>query len=54
MGADLVDEPHEDPNAHAIEFSVRDPAGYALTVSQWSAEVRSSLAHFVRSTATAR
>lgn len=36
MGADLVDEPHENPKAHAIEFSLRDPDGYAITVSQWS------------------
>jgi catechol 2,3-dioxygenase-like lactoylglutathione lyase family enzyme len=36
MGADVIDEPHENAKAHAIEFSVRDPDGYALTVSQWA------------------
>lgn len=36
MGADLIDEPHQNPKAGAIEFSVRDPDGYALTVSQWA------------------
>lgn len=36
MNADLVDEPHVNPKAHAIEFSLRDPDGYAVTVSQWS------------------
>lgn len=35
MGADLVDEPHENPKAHAIEFSLHDPDGYPLTVSAW-------------------
>lgn len=36
MDADLVDEPHENPKAHAIEFSLRDLDGYALTISQWA------------------
>lgn len=35
LGADVIDEPHENPKARAIEFSLRDPDGYALTVSQW-------------------
>lgn len=35
LGAELVDEPHENPKAHAVEFTVRDPDGYALTVSEW-------------------
>ena len=35
MGADLIDEPHENPNARAVEFSLRDPDGYALSVSEW-------------------
>ena len=35
LGADLIDEPHENPKAHAIEFSARDPDGYSLTISQW-------------------
>ena len=34
MGADLIDEPHENPNARAVEFSLRDPDGYALTAAQ--------------------
>ncbi len=36
MGVELIDEPHENPNARAIEFSLRDPDGYALTISQWA------------------
>ena len=36
MGADLIDGPHENPKAGAVEFSLRDPDGYALTVSQWT------------------
>lgn len=36
MDADLVGAPHENPKAGAIEFSVRDPDGYALTISQWT------------------
>ena len=36
MDADLVDEPHMNPKAHSMEFSLRDPDGYALTISQWS------------------
>lgn len=35
MAADLIDEPHVNPKANAVEFSVRDPDGYALTVSRW-------------------
>ena len=35
MDADLIDEPHVNPKANAVEFSLRDPDGYALTVSQW-------------------
>lgn len=34
MGADMIDEPHENPNARALEFSLRDPDGYAISVSQ--------------------
>lgn len=33
MGANLLDEPHENPNSKATEFSLRDPNGYAVTVS---------------------
>lgn len=36
IGAALIDEPHENPNARSIEFSLRDPDGYAITVSQRS------------------
>ncbi len=32
MHADLVDAPHENPQARQREFSLRDPDGYALTV----------------------
>lgn len=35
-GADLIDEPHENPNARAVEFSLRDPDGYALTISEFT------------------
>lgn len=34
-GAEPIDEPHFNPNARAIEFSLRDPDGYALSVSEW-------------------
>ncbi len=34
MDADVIDEPHENPLARAIEFSLRDADGYALTVAQ--------------------
>jgi len=37
MGADLVDEPHFNPNARAIEFTLRDPDGYAISVSERTA-----------------
>ena len=36
MGADVLDEPHMNPKAGALEFSVRDPDGYALTISKRS------------------
>ena len=35
MGVDLIDEPHENPKAGAVEFSLRDPDGYSLTISKW-------------------
>jgi len=35
LTADLIDEPHVNPKARAVEFSLRDPDGYAMTVSQW-------------------
>jgi len=34
MGADCLDEPHVNPNARSIEFTVRDPDGYPISVSQ--------------------
>ena len=34
MDADLIDAPHDNPKAGAVEFSLRDPDGYALTVSR--------------------
>ncbi|MEM7414204.1 MAG: VOC family protein [Gemmatimonadota bacterium] len=34
MKADLFDEPHHNELAHTIEFSLRDPDGYAWTVAQ--------------------
>ena len=34
MGADLLDEPHVNPNARTMEFTLRDPDGYPLSVSQ--------------------
>jgi catechol 2,3-dioxygenase-like lactoylglutathione lyase family enzyme len=33
IGANTLDEPHMNPNAGAIEFSLRDPDGYAVTVA---------------------
>ena len=37
-GADLVDEPHLNPNARAVEFTMRDPDGYPISVSEWTGE----------------
>lgn len=34
-GTEVIDEPHLNPNARAVEFSLRDPDGYALSISQW-------------------
>ena len=34
-GADLVDEPHANSKAGSVEFTLRDPDGYSLTVSEW-------------------
>lgn len=34
-GADVVDEPHPNPKAGSLEFTLRDPDGYVLTVSEW-------------------
>ncbi len=35
MEAEIVDAPHYNPKARAQEFSLRDPDGYPLTISQW-------------------
>ena len=32
MEAEVLEEPHENPLAQQVEFSVRDPDGYALTI----------------------
>lgn len=36
MGADVIDEPHMNEKARSVEFSLRDPDGYAITISRWS------------------
>ncbi len=33
IGAAALDEPHMNPNAQGVEFSLRDPDGYAVTVA---------------------
>jgi hypothetical protein len=33
----LEEEPHENPNTRTTEFSVRDPDGYYVTISAFSA-----------------
>jgi hypothetical protein len=35
VGTKLIDEPHMNEKASSVEFSLYDPDGYALTVSQW-------------------
>ena len=35
MGARVIDEPHMNEEARSMEFSLYDPDGYAVTVSQW-------------------
>ncbi len=35
MGANMLNEPHENPKARSREVSLRDLDGYALTVSKW-------------------
>ena len=37
MRASTVDEPHANPKAQGVEFTVKDPDGYAITVSEWRA-----------------
>ncbi|MFV1986854.1 MAG: VOC family protein [Gemmatimonadota bacterium] len=33
IGAAALDKPHMNPNAQALEFSLRDPDGYAVTIA---------------------
>ncbi len=33
LAAPFTEEPHTNPNTQAMEFSVRDPDGYYVTVS---------------------
>ena len=33
----LDEEPHRNPNTGTMEFSLRDPDGYCVTISAWSA-----------------
>ena len=37
LGARLEEEPHLNPNTQAMEFSLRDPDGYYVTISALSA-----------------
>jgi len=34
MGVEVLAEPEYHPKSHAVEFSVRDPDGYLLSVSE--------------------
>ena len=34
LGQVLTEEPHLNPNTGTLEFSLRDPDGYCVTVSQ--------------------
>lgn len=36
MKATVFGEPHLNPKARSIELHLRDPDGYALTISQWA------------------
>ena len=36
LGVHLDDEPHVNPNTHTKEFSLRDPDGYYVTISELS------------------
>ena len=40
LGVHLDDEPHVNPNTHTKEFSLRDPDGYYVTISELSAPER--------------
>ena len=35
LGAALEEEPHVNPNTEALEFSLRDPDGYYVTISAY-------------------
>jgi catechol 2,3-dioxygenase-like lactoylglutathione lyase family enzyme len=37
LDAPLDQEPHKNPNAHCTEFSLRDPDGYFVTISDFDA-----------------
>ncbi len=37
MRASTIDEPHANPKTQGVEFTVKDPDGYAVTVSEWRA-----------------
>ena len=37
LGARLEEEPHANPNTRTMEFSLRDPDGYYVTISSFSA-----------------
>jgi len=39
-GAPVLDEeePHVNPNTRTLEFSLRDPDGYYVTISAWDGE----------------
>jgi predicted enzyme related to lactoylglutathione lyase len=37
LDAPLAEEPHHNPNAHSMEFSLRDPDGYYVTISDFDA-----------------
>jgi len=36
LSTPLAEEPHRNPNTGTLEFSLRDPDGYYVTVSAWS------------------
>lgn len=38
MDADLLGEPRFNPSSRSVEFSLRDPDGYAVSVSEWKGE----------------
>jgi len=44
MEAPLAEEPHKNPHAHATEFSLYDPDGYFITISDFDASSMSTAA----------